>query len=40
MRQRVTDLEQERNHWQQQAQAQPPAKIPRRIRLLNWRRDE
>jgi hypothetical protein len=42
MRKRVADLEQERNHWQQQAQERPPApaKIPRRIRLLNWRRDE
>ena len=35
MRRRVTELEQERDHWQQQAQ-EPPAKTPRRVRLLPW----
>jgi len=38
MRQRATALEQERDHWQRQAQEQPTK--PRRVRLLPWQKHD
>jgi chromosome segregation ATPase len=36
---RIATLEQERDHWHQQAQT-PPPKTPRRLRLLHWRKED